>query len=218
MPRSHLNTAERYVLGVLVSAGEVVAVLDQLVYAVDSLSGYRRPKRAHSHYATRAQHVAYHLENHVIRAAALGERVLQLINVAFSLGLPNRACTWLAIAENAHVKSANVFESLGALRKFLGSKRTTRNIVVHQRGYSDDELHEIEGYYLLEQIDRQAGIETPTVMRSRYIFKTIADQLVSARRSELRKYNDQAEALISEVFASLQPVVQAAHAVAASTA
>ena len=213
-PRSRLDVGDRYVVSALVSAGEVVTVLDQLAYAVDSLSGYRRPKRAHSNYATRAQHVAYHLENHVIRAAALGDRVLQLINIAFSLGLPNRACTWIAIAENAHVKNTNVCKSLGALRKFLESKRTARNIVVHQRRYTDNELHEIEGYFLLEQIDRQAGTETPIVVRSHHMFKTMADQLVSARRSELRKFNDEAAAHIGEIFTSLDPIVQAAHTVA----
>jgi len=204
-----LDPTEEYVVRVLVTAGEVVTVVDQMMYAIDSLSGYRCPKRARQNYPTRAHHMAYHLENHLIRSAALTDRVLHLVNVVFSLGLPDRACTWLSVAENSYVKRTLVFGPLNALKKFLQSSRTQRNVVVHKHRYTDDRLHEIEGYFLLDQMDRNSGKQDPLVFRARHMFKAMADNLVASRKSELRKFNQDTAAHVTEIFAALDGVFAA---------
>jgi hypothetical protein len=138
--RAKHEPRDRYVIDCLVAAGEIATLVDQLEYAVFSLSGYRRSKTTRLGYPNRADYIAYHLENHVIRSVSMYDRALILTNIVFKLGLAARVCSAATVAGNEHVRASSaVSKALEQLERTVKPLREHRNVIVHRRAYSDGE-------------------------------------------------------------------------------
>ena len=102
-PARPLTPVEEYVQECFVSAGELVVACNQLEYALVYLSGYRQRRTADGSLITRADYVAYQIENFMIRLGTVTDRALRLVNVVFQLGIQPKECRRSVIADNAHV-------------------------------------------------------------------------------------------------------------------
>jgi len=98
-----LTPVEEYLHECFVSAGELVVACNQLEYALVYLSGYRQRRTADGSLITRADYVAYQIENFMIRLGTVTDRALRLVNVVFQLGIQPKECRRSVIADNAHV-------------------------------------------------------------------------------------------------------------------
>ena len=121
-----LRPDEEYVRSSLISAGELITVCEQMVYAVEFLSGFRARKTSSGESITRLDYIVYHLENHLIRTGAVLDRALLLVNVIFRLGVPDRECRFSGIAYNDHVSQTPVAAALKSLEKTIEPYRSQR--------------------------------------------------------------------------------------------
>ena len=191
---------------VFLSLGELLAVCDQMTYAVEFLSGFKsRTKGAIQ--ITRLDSIVYHIESHLIRVTMVADRSLQLVNVMFRLGLPERECRMSTVAKNQHVLRTPVAESLKSLDKLLNPYREQRNIVVHRKGHSDEELDGVAVYYLLEK-SNQTDADREVTTRYFHLYKSMTDRLVQQKQQELSTINAQVFTALESLFADLRPVFE----------
>ena len=159
----------------------------------------------------RRDSIVYHIESHLIRITMVADRSLQLVNFMFRLGLPERECRMSTVAKNQHVLRTPVAESLKSLDKLLNSYREQRNIVVHRKGHSDEELDEVAVYYLLQKSNR-TDADREVTTRYFHLYKRMTDQLVRRKQKELSAINGQVFTALEPLFADLKPVFEVAYA------
>jgi hypothetical protein len=206
--RRPLRTDEEHVKRSLVSAAELIKVCDQMVYAVEFLSGFRARAVPHSSSLTRLDYIVYHIENYIIRVNMIMDRALQLANSAFWLGIPEEECRFTVVASNEHVARTEVDQCLRELVGTLKPYRRYRNVIIHRRQYTDDSLEEVEPFYILEKIG--SGDSEEDLLGHRYYFsKRLTDQLVREKRVEFTAYNQAVFERIAKLFASLLPIFKA---------
>jgi hypothetical protein len=190
----------------MVSAGELVDGCDQLYYPLAYLSGYRRRRTPHGTLITRADHVAYQIENFIIRLGTVSDRALKLVNIVVQTGNQPRDCGWSVVAKNAHVAPTTARNRLDALDEAVRPHRETRNRIVHQGRYSDELLRKWEIYFVLEK--ETASRSDPLISRYRVLYKTMADNDVKSRRKDLLALADRVSDRIARLLESLLPVVE----------
>lgn len=203
--RRQLRPDEEHVKRSLISAGELIKVCDQMVYAVKFLSGFRAGKAPSSSSLTRLDYMVYHIENYFIRINMIMDRTLQLVNAVFWLGIPEQECRFAVVANNEHVAETEVGQYLKELEGILKPYRSYRNIIIHRRQYTDDSLERVEPFYILEKIDSEDSEEDFTG-QYRHLFKRLTDQVVREKRKEFTAYNQVVFDEVAKLFASLLPV------------
>jgi len=198
---------EKYLRSSLLSACEVAVACNQLYYALAYLSGYRTRHTLQDELITRADYIAYHLENLYLRLGMITDRSLKLTNTVFRLGVPPRECSFRVVADNEHVRHTSVRARLNALNRAVEPYRDVRNSIAHHDRYSDPGLAEIETYFVLEKA-KEPG---PVVVRSRQFFKWEADRYVESKRSELLPVTRALVEAIARLFDTLLPVFEQNH-------
>ena len=201
-----ISEREQYAEEVLFAASELAATLDQMKYAVQSLSGYRHINPNRSRFgATRLDHIIFHVENHIIRTVMIVDRSLQLANVVFSLGLPERECSEATVVKNSHLKGTATAKTLGQLIQFVKPVREQRNVIIHRRRHHENGLDKVARFFVLEQYE-QAGESTKRVTpKYRWLYKSLTDKYVADKKRELTKINAAAEDLGALLFDALEP-------------
>jgi hypothetical protein len=138
------------VRSVLLSAGELVTICNQLHHAVSFAGNFRSNEHLKSEGIKRFDYVLYHLENHLIRAVATFDRTLILVNEVFMLGNEPKNCKPHVILSNRHVVSSGVYNYLKELDKHLRPYREPRNTVIHKQRYKHEDLYWIECMHILD--------------------------------------------------------------------
>lgn len=205
--RRPLRVDEEHVRRSIISAGELIKVCDQTIYAIEFLSGFRARKAPTSSSLTRLDYMVYHIENYIIRTNMIMDRALQLVNAVFWLGIPERECRFAVVANNEHVAKTEAGQCLKDLENTLKASRHPRNIIIHQRQYTDDSLEEVETFYILERIHSEdSDSEQDSLDWSRHFCKRLTDQVVREKRREFSAYNQGILNEVAKLFASLLPV------------
>lgn len=203
------TSAEEYVRECILSAGELMTTCEQLGYAIAYLSGYRRRTALDGKVISRADWVAYNIEGFLTRVSSISDRALKLVNIAFQLGIPARECRLGVIAHNSHVAATPVRKELLSLEGALKPHRSTRNSIIHHKRYSDEELEQVELYYLVEKDATYEG--DPLLERFRVFYKSQTDRYVKAKRLEFLDVRNQITDRVATLFESLLPIVQRIH-------
>lgn len=191
---------ERYAIETLLSLGNVVGCVDQLIFSVDMLSGYKSrsmPKRMN-----RYDYIVFGIENYYLRLTSVFDRCLRLANVVYQLGLPERQCNNDTIIKNSHIKGTDVATSLQELDKFTGPFRYHRNIIAHQTSYTEKELDGLGFYYFTIE-------EDDNLRKYRHIYKKKADEFVLDKKVKFKGYVSNLENLVELYFDALRPVFEA---------
>jgi hypothetical protein len=200
---------EDYLVSTLLAAGEIGVACDQLNYALAYLSGYRSRRTQAGDLITRVDYVVYQLENLYLRLGMVPDRCLRLANVVFRLGLPPREVSGRTVADNEHVRATPVRARLRAIDKLISPYRETRNTIAHSERYSDRDLSDIEGYFILEKAE--IPFKDPVVNQLRQMMKSETDRYVDEKREAFAPV---VEAVVREVggyFDSLLPPFRKAH-------
>jgi hypothetical protein len=182
---------------------------DQLGYAIAHISGYRRRATSEGELIAGSDWVAYNVEGFLTRIGTISDRALKLVNIAFQLGIPQRECRFAVIAHNAHVANTEVRKGLTNLEATLKPHRSTRNSIVHHKQYSDEELGQVELYYVFEK--ESTGKKDPTMKRYRVLYKSLTDRYVKEKSSEFSDVRNQVTDRIASLFESLLPIVERIH-------
>ena len=184
-----LAAHEEYSRRVLLSCGQISTTCHQMAVAAELLSGFRARDMGHRGLISRFDYIVYHLENHYVRAVAVIDRSLQLINLVFRLGLSERDCKFGVITANEFVKNTSTQKSLKRLDKMVQPMRQTRNLIIHQRQLSEESLDQIELFHTLQKIEEAEGTDDSLTKTMASYGKSITDKVVTARKRELRETN-----------------------------
>lgn len=205
--RLTLSASEKYAQAVLFAASEFVGTIDQMKYATASLAGYRKRDPRGSRFApTRLDHLTYHLENHIIRTVMLTDRALQLTNVVFSLGLPERECSESTVVKNSHVSNTAAGMVLRSLLKFVAPVRQQRNVIIHRHRHQEHRFDRFAKFFILEQFEQGADPANRVTPKYEWFFRTLTNKYVEERKGELTAQNVAAEDIGEALFDALQSV------------
>ena len=198
---------EFYVIQVGHTLAHLLHLCEQLVHAVLFLSSFTPTKRMREAGITRAGHLQYNIENYLIRTQSVHDRVLKLVNAVFHLGLRPQDCRHDTIAKNLHVKSTGVPVRLQAMRKLLGKYRQDRNIIIHHETYQEDDLRELEMYYLAQKLD--GDLEGGIQGRFLYVARSLTREFVNQKMHEFDKFNGEIFRHLELLFDDLKPKYEA---------
>lgn len=206
-PKRAPNKLEYYKLDVGFSISQIFSWCQQLVNNIHFL----RAKSPHStlkkYKITSYDLLIYHIENYYIRLQSLYDRLLNLTNALFLLGNSADNITHKIIIENSFVKLSKLDVDLRRINKIIRDHLgTKRNQIIHQEGYQDQKLRNLEFYCLF--ID---GIIIPDedVDVIKYVpmqVKAIASKITNDRIEEFTVFNDKLFSEINILFSKLEKI------------
>lgn len=182
------TTRETYAIGVWKAMVEILYVCDQLYFAIDLLSRYR--KNLAPAKMGRDDYLIFGIENYLLRYTSIHDRSLRLVNEIYELGLSNRECRSATIADNHHVKGTPVCFKLRSIEAAEEPFRKYRNQIAHYATYRDDKLNDLGVFLALER----EGDEFAN--RHFFFYKTLTDRYVATKKREFRKGVDTMEQLV----------------------
>jgi len=174
---------EEYLIACLILAGEVSVACDQLQYALVYLSGYQSRKTSDGELITRADYIAYQLENLYLRFTMIPDRSLRLTNEVFRLGLPARDCGTRTVTNNQHLRGTTVRTRLRAIEGIVKPYREVRNTIAHLARYNDPALSRVEVFSVLQK--SEGPPDESVLERTRHFYKHETDTYIEAKRKEL---------------------------------
>jgi hypothetical protein len=193
---------EEYLRDTFVSAGELVTACDQLHYALAYLSGYRSRRTHAGELISRADYLAYQLENLHLRLGMVSDRALKLANVVFLLGLPAREVKERSVVDNENIRGTSARKRLQKINRIVQPHREIRNSIAHHERYRDDGLTRLETFFVLEKSEESP--QYPAVEGRRVMMKARTDAYVDEKRTQLEPV---VEKLIEAVAAYLDSLV-----------
>ena len=194
---------EEYLRACLILAGEVSVACDQLQYALAYLSGYQTRKTSDGELITRADYIAYQLENLYLRFVIIPDRSLRLTNEVFRLGLPARECGIRTVTDNQHLRSTPVRTRLRAIEKIVKPYREMRNTIAHLARYNDPALSKVEVFCILQK--SEGPPDESVNERTRHFYKRETDAYIDAKRKE---FGPIVSSLIDEVARLFETLLQ----------
>ncbi len=201
---------EEYLRACLVLAGEVSVACDQLHYALAYLSGYQSRKTSDDELITRADYIAYQLENLYLRFAMIPDRSLRLTNEVFRLGLPARECGTRTVTDNQHLRGTPVRTRLRAIERIVKPYREVRNTIAHLARYNDPALSQVEVFFVLQK--SEGPPDESVLERTRHIYKRETDSYVEAKRKEFGPIVSDLIDEVARLFETLLPPFRRGHA------
>ena len=185
-----LDKREYYLLDVSTTIAHLLILCQQLDHTVLYLSAFSPTDRMKRSGINRANQLQYTIENFLIRVPALYDRVLQLTNAVFFLGLHPKHCRHDTIIRNAHVAATDIPETLKSLYRLTAGYRQDRNTVIHRRSYVADDLRTLELFHM-EFVQNKVEKENLP-----YVTSYLTREIVQDRSKEYKGFN-------SEIFGQL---------------
>ena len=144
------------------------------------------------------------------RVGAQPVRALQLINVLFDLGMPERDCKLHIISKNAPVAPTAVAKALDGLCKAVNKTQQDRNVIAHRRSFDHGDLFEVEAHSVLQ---KSSGDTAEDVLSLLGLWaKQKADAFVRARRLEMEGMNAAVYHEVANLFDTLVQPFKDRHA------
>lgn len=190
---------ERYNIDVLLSAYKIIDCLDQIYFSIEMLSGFKSKSNS---VMNQHDYIVFMLENFYLRITSAFDRILRFTNVVFEIGLPEKECKESKIIKNDKIKETSLCNILTKLNTYINKYKNSRNKIAHSESYSDKDLIEIEGYFLLLESDNQKDIED-----YKPYFKRVTDEYVGNKKKELMEYANEFEELLKKFFDDTVPYV-----------
>jgi len=93
--------------------------------------------------------LSYNIENFIIRTQGLVERTMILIDAVLDLGNAAQFISYNLIRNNVHIKRLKLDSDLKRMKEVAEKYHYTRNSIIHEREFMDDDLRELEFEYLI---------------------------------------------------------------------
>jgi len=201
---------EEYLRSCLILAGEVSTACDQLHYTLAYLSGYHSRKTSDGELITRADYIAYQIENLYLRLGMIPDRSLRLTNEVFQLGLPARECGTRTVTDNQHLRGTPVRARLRAIDKIVKPHREARNTIAHLARYNDPALSKVEAFFILQK--SEGPPDELVLERTRHLYKHKTDAYVEAKREEFGPIVSDIITEVAHLFETFLPPFRRKHA------
>ena len=143
-----LDELQFYVTGVGFAVAHTLRWLRQLHHAVHFMGDFGYGKEAAAIGIKRSDHLAYNVENYLIRMVSIYDRCLQLTNSVFHICMSDELVNHGAIVSNLHVARTEVPKLLKAVKKAIKNEEQERHTLIHRHSHMDPELRRIELLYM----------------------------------------------------------------------
>lgn len=194
-----LDEQEYYIQKVGFFLVHTLAWCRQLDLAIEFLSNFDYSKKIS---ATRADHAIYNLENYLIRINSSYDRVLQLVNAVFHLGVSDEHVGHTVIISNAKVQHRpEVVSKTKAVQKYLKAYAQARHTLIHKHSYMDVKMRRLELFYLhdLDSLPKDdSWKDNFKVFRTQYL-----KEFLSEKKEEFQSINDGLGDKINDLFDEL---------------
>ena len=145
-------------------------------------------------------HIVYNIENYIIRLSSLTDRILQIINAVFYLGINKRDINERVVIENLKEESVTeITKHFNEFKKILNSYSSERNTIVHRHSYLDTQLRYIQVLYL-EDFSKKLLKEQPYFKRFR---ETELTDFIKEKKEEYHKINERCFKSMLPIFNDL---------------
>lgn len=193
-----LKPFEEYSSQVMKRIGDIVSCIDQLHLSLELLSGFRKGKNKKYN---RHDYITFGVENYLIRFSSVYDRCLRLTNYVYGIGLPERECRENTIIKNANIKGTKVAESLKEIQKIRKCYANDRNKIAHSESYSDEELFDLELFYIVED---EQGFDSS---KYRHFYEPDANRYIAVKRKEFGDRIEHLENCLDVFFSAIRPFV-----------
>lgn len=126
---------------------------DQLKFAIEFMSNYDYSKNYESNRPDRVDHLLYTVENFHIRYSSIFDRIMQLLNSVFHLGLDESKVDYSVIITNIKIKRTIIPKAIKNIRKIVYENSEIRNQIIHRHSYRDVKLWKLRLFYSNKDLD-----------------------------------------------------------------
>lgn len=182
--------------------GNLITWCKQIDHSLVFISNYVASETMKKAGINRHAHLAYHIENYIIRVESLYDRVLHLIDAVFHLTNDPMNCTHDVIMSNLKVKRTDIPSALKPLRKLLRDYKFERNTIVHKESYQDKLLRRLELYSLVTEND--PGIDEHVAKALPGLRREAAQDVIKAKKKEFSALNDKLAKALSVILDKLE--------------
>ncbi len=144
MNDSDILEIDYYIRNTAFYATHLFQLCNQLERAIELLSNFTFNSK---NGISRGDHLAYNVENYIIRLTSLTDRVLQTINAVYHLGINEKDINDRVVLNNLKVTMTELPKSFNEFRKVLKDYVSERNVIVHRHSYVKEELNRIKIFY-----------------------------------------------------------------------
>ena len=95
----------------------------------------------------RGKHLVYNYENFIIRIVSVSDRLMQLINAVFYLGINAKDVKERLILNNDKIVISEIPNRFKELNKVITKFKGDRNQVIHRHSYVEKKLKQIDMFY-----------------------------------------------------------------------
>lgn len=194
-----LGEQQYYIQKVGFFLAHTLAWCKQLDLAIEFISNFDYSKKIT---ASRADHTIYNLENYLIRINSVYDRVLQLVNAVFHLGVSEEHVGHAAIISNAKVQHRpEIVAKIKAIQKYLKDYAQVRHTLIHKHSYQDAKMRRLEIFYMrdLESINASEEWKNKIrIFRAQYLKEFLAE-----KKDEFQEINNGLARILNELFIEL---------------
>jgi len=195
------NDHEFYLMWVGTCTAELLTCCEQLDLAPHLLANYRETPAMRQRGVNRHSHMVFHVEGYLIRTQSLFDRCLRLVDAVFDLRNDPKNWREHIVPANFRVRRTAIPKLLRSIKKLLDRYARARIEIVHRGSIKDDQLHHLEMYYVLEEVERAEG-KFRTFPDYANLRKELARQLVRSKKTEFLAFN-------AELTGALRPFLDA---------
>ena len=195
-----LSEHDHYIQQTVFYHSHLLTLCQQMENAIELLTNFDYSKKK----VSRIEHLIYNVENFIIRVKPLLDRVSQLINAVFHLGLQAKDVKSGLILRNIHLNNSKVGSLYKDLEKTLSVYSANRNSITHKHSYLDEELKMLEAYYediFWANAVKDSGIPKDDMEGLRK--KELTDCVIKIKKkfnSTLHDFFDKLTPLLDELF------------------
>ena len=166
----------------------LMTLYDQLQNSIEFLSNYRYNKKDE---IGRGKHLVYNVENYIIRITSVSDRMLQMINAIFNLGINEKDVKERLVLNNSKVIKTNIPEHFKNFKKILIDFTGDRNAIIHRHSYINEELFRLEKFYnptIVEHYFMKASPEEQE--KFKFIRQQTLTNFIKKTKSDFKEVNE----------------------------
>jgi hypothetical protein len=184
----NLSELEYYIYSTMFYGIHLVSLFNQLENSINLLSNYRNNSKDE---IGRGNHFTYNFENYLIRVISISDRLMQIVNAVYNIGINEKDVSERIVLNNLKVTNTSLPEKFKELKNILKIYSGDRNTIIHRHSIINDELIRIEKLY--HPILTQKYIEKSTqeeIENFKRIRKDALKRLIKKTKTDFKKTNE----------------------------
>lgn len=138
------NTYEEYIIKVTFSLDDLINLINQIDFAIKFLCEINHKSFLEKDDLTKLDWLLYNIENYLIRVSSINDRVLNLINIVFDLGVKESNGKYSKINDKLKNHDSKIMEIYKKLYEYLEKCINDRDSIIHKKSYSAEEAPELD--------------------------------------------------------------------------